>query len=156
MQRQDSWTNEDDLLLADTVIKHIETGKTQLEAFEAVANILSRTAAACGFRWNSSVRKRCEERIQQAKITRNKDKSIKQNPSDNSNKSNPSFDEVINYLKYIKLYLENSNKELLFLRQKVSEIDSGTPSILRPEEINKLVTAMEKIIQQNEKEMPTG
>ncbi len=56
--RQDAWSHEDDLLLADTVLRHIREGSTQLAAFEEVAEALSRTSAACGFRWNSTIRKK--------------------------------------------------------------------------------------------------
>ena len=53
--RQDAWTQDEDLLLAEVVLRHIREGGTQLQAFEEVGKRLSRTAAACGFRWNSSI-----------------------------------------------------------------------------------------------------
>ncbi len=34
--RQDAWTDEDDLLLAETVLRHVREGSTQLNAFEEV------------------------------------------------------------------------------------------------------------------------
>ncbi|MDF2945878.1 MAG: gerR [Bacillales bacterium] len=55
--RQDAWTDDEDKLLANTVIQFILEGGTQLSAFEVVGKKLSRTSAACGFRWNSAVRK---------------------------------------------------------------------------------------------------
>ena len=48
--RQDAWTDEDDLLLAETVLRHVREGSTQLNAFEEVGDQLNRTSAACGFR----------------------------------------------------------------------------------------------------------
>ncbi|MCP3760913.1 RsfA family transcriptional regulator [Domibacillus sp. A3M-37] len=54
--RQDAWSKENDLLLATAVLKHVKVGSTQLKAFEEVGEILNRTAAACGFRWNAVVR----------------------------------------------------------------------------------------------------
>jgi len=51
--RQDAWTSEEDRLLAEIVLTHIKKGSTQLKAFEETGSKLSRTAAACGFRWNS-------------------------------------------------------------------------------------------------------
>lgn len=54
--RQDAWSHEDDLLLAETVLRHIREGSTQLNAFEEVGDCLNRTSAACGFRWNAEVR----------------------------------------------------------------------------------------------------
>jgi prespore-specific regulator len=69
-QRQDAWTEEDDLLLAETVLRHVREGSTQLNAFEEVGDKLNRTAAACGFRWNAVVRRRYEQALQLAKRQR--------------------------------------------------------------------------------------
>lgn len=68
--RQDGWTKAEDELLAITVLKYIRIGKTQLEAFKKVANQLSRTPAACGFRWNAAVRKQYVDSIEEAKLER--------------------------------------------------------------------------------------
>ncbi|MEW9667499.1 RsfA family transcriptional regulator [Ammoniphilus sp. 3BR4] len=68
--RQDAWTPDDDLLLAEVTLRHIREGGTQLGAFEEVGEKLGRTAAACGFRWNSFVRKKYEAAIQIAKAQR--------------------------------------------------------------------------------------
>lgn len=69
-QRQDAWTKDEDTLLAEIVLRHIRHGKTQLEAFAQAASALSRTAAACGFRWNASLRKQYEDAIDLAKNAR--------------------------------------------------------------------------------------
>ena len=42
--RQDAWTDEDDLLLAETVLRHVREGSTQLNAFEEVGDRLNRTS----------------------------------------------------------------------------------------------------------------
>ncbi|WP_010530439.1 RsfA family transcriptional regulator [Lentibacillus jeotgali] len=68
--RQDAWTKDEDILLAETVLRHIREGKTQLEAFKDVAKQLSRTSAACGFRWNASIRKEYQDAIENAKQDR--------------------------------------------------------------------------------------
>ncbi|AWC33987.1 RsfA family transcriptional regulator [Bacillus cytotoxicus] len=68
--RQDAWTKEDDFLLAETVLRHIRSGSTQLKAFDEVGDQLNRTSAACGFRWNAEVRQNYEEAIQLAKKQR--------------------------------------------------------------------------------------
>lgn len=65
--RQDAWTEENDLLLAETVLRHVREGSTQLNAFEEVGDILERTSAACGFRWNAVVRYNYEKALQLAK-----------------------------------------------------------------------------------------
>src|SRR5699024_9384204 len=68
--RQDAWSHEDDLLLAETVLRHIREGSTQLNAFEEVGDELNRTSAACGFRWNAEVRNKYIDAIELAKRQR--------------------------------------------------------------------------------------
>lgn len=70
--RQDAWSADDDLILAEVTLRHIREGGTQLAAFEEVGERIGRTAAACGFRWNSCVRKKYEAAIQIAKAQRQK------------------------------------------------------------------------------------
>ena len=70
IQRQDAWSEEDDLLLAETVLRHIREGSTQLNAFEEVGDKLNRTSAACGFRWNAVVRQDYMKAIDLAKKQR--------------------------------------------------------------------------------------
>lgn len=66
-KRQDGWTKDEDTMLTEIVLRHIRTGKTQLEAFKQAGDALSRTEAACGFRWNTSIRNRHLEAIDLAK-----------------------------------------------------------------------------------------
>lgn len=68
--RQDAWMEENDLLLAESVLKHVREGSTQLNAFEEAGDALNRTAAACGFRWNAVVRKKYEDELLEAKKER--------------------------------------------------------------------------------------
>ena len=68
--RQDAWTGEEDLLLAETVLRHIREGSTQLKAFDEIGDQLNRTSAACGFRWNAEIRQNYEEAVQIAKKQR--------------------------------------------------------------------------------------
>ena len=68
--RQDAWTEENDLLLAETVLRHVREGSTQLNAFEEVGDTLNRTSAACGFRWNAVVRHQYEKALDLAKKQR--------------------------------------------------------------------------------------
>ncbi|WP_210363714.1 RsfA family transcriptional regulator [Bacillus sp. REN3] len=70
LTRQDAWSQDEDLLLAEVVLRNIREGGTQLKAFEEVGKKLSRTAAACGFRWNSFVRKQYKSGIELAKKQR--------------------------------------------------------------------------------------
>ncbi|MCP8616617.1 RsfA family transcriptional regulator [Salirhabdus salicampi] len=109
--RQDAWTKDEDILLAETVLRFIREGKTQLEAFEDVAKQLSRTPAACGFRWNATVRKQYEKAIKVAKEERrNKEKeSVKEMPIQNTNQEPFNFDEAIKLLQSIKKTYEVTN-----------------------------------------------
>lgn len=77
--RQDAWNNDEDLILAEVVLRHIREGSTQLAAFEEVGEQLSRTPAACGFRWNSTIRKKYDAAINLAKKQRKKGQTNRQN-----------------------------------------------------------------------------
>ncbi|MCA0969976.1 RsfA family transcriptional regulator [Halobacillus litoralis] len=81
--RQDAWSHEDDLLLAETVLRHIREGSTQLKAFDEVGDVLNRTSAACGFRWNAEVRQKYEQAVELAKKQRKEKKreEAKQQPA---------------------------------------------------------------------------
>jgi len=147
--RQDAWTEEDDLLLAEVTLRHIREGGTQLAAFEEVGEKLNRTAAACGFRWNSLVRKKYEAAIQIAKAQR-KERAAKRtakkvdtefsrelNGQDQplkltSDEESISFDDIIRFLKKqksltidkTKLYkkLEEKNREIEQLKKENQEL----------------------------------
>lgn len=69
-RRQDAWNAEDDEKLAELVLRHIRGGSTQLNAFGECGELLGRTAAACGYRWNACVRKRFAGAVEQAKAER--------------------------------------------------------------------------------------
>ncbi|WEK52998.1 MAG: RsfA family transcriptional regulator [Candidatus Cohnella colombiensis] len=75
--RQDAWSPDDDLILAEVTLRHIRDGSTQLAAFEEVGQRIARTSAACGFRWNSCVRKRYDDAIGMAKQQRQKRNYLK-------------------------------------------------------------------------------
>lgn len=131
--RQDAWTEDEDLMLADTVLKHIREGGTQLQAFEKVGKKVNRTAAACGFRWNSYVRKQYKAGIELAKKQRKN--SLKKNEEDsnrivkqveteeNNDKQQWKLSEVFQYLSSLndeKEYLYEQNKAL---KKKVETLD---------------------------------
>lgn len=122
--RQDAWTQDEDLLLAEVVLRHIKEGSTQLTAFEEVGKQLSRTAAACGFRWNSYVRKQYKSGIEHAKKLRKELKknravyvepeqteeevSIVQSAEDSVHCGDLDFDRVVQYLKALYVKAENA------------------------------------------------
>ncbi|WP_226578454.1 RsfA family transcriptional regulator [Halobacillus litoralis] len=99
--RQDAWKEEEDILLATTVLKYIREGKTQLEAFQEVAEQLQRTPAACGFRWNATVRKHYQKEIQDAKNSRKATRTFYTPPA-NADETPMSLDAAISFLKEMK------------------------------------------------------
>ncbi|WML43599.1 RsfA family transcriptional regulator [Neobacillus sp. PS3-40] len=143
--RQDAWTQDEDLLLAEIVLRHIREGGTQLQAFEEVGKQLSRTSAACGFRWNSYVRKQYKSGIELSKKQR-KDLKKQSNVSDFDQpkevdlreesfkyeeiQNGPmTFDVVINFLKGLQKKAEISSsvqedKEKSF--EKIKELEKKT------------------------------
>jgi prespore-specific regulator len=89
--RQDAWSHEDDLLLAETVLRYIREGGTQLAAFEEVGDKLNRTSAACGFRWNAEVRKTYEQAVSIAKRQRKERKRALERSTNQNVQSTPLF-----------------------------------------------------------------
>ncbi len=132
--RQDAWTTEDDLLLAEVTLRHIREGGTQLSAFDEVAERMGRTPAACGFRWNSFVRKKYVQAIAIAKAQRQKNKQnrtvySKKEPvveatdikTDNTFEEQISFDSIIRYLKNHKAREQEWMKEFRTLEHNLKE-----------------------------------
>jgi prespore-specific regulator len=125
--RQDAWNQDEDLFLAEVVLRHIREGGTQLQAFEEVGKQLSRTSAACGFRWNSYVRKQYKSGIELAKKQRKESKKqvsniahIQQDESlseDNQPKDKQeeysviSFENILSYLTSLNEKAEASHSE---------------------------------------------
>jgi len=111
--RQDAWSKDEDILLAEVVLRLIREGGTQLQAFEEVGKLLSRTSAACGFRWNSYVRKQYKSGIELAKkqrklhkkatvlIDEGEEKLLSQEEPKERKETLPlkDFDEILFYLK---------------------------------------------------------
>lgn len=139
--RQDAWSHEDDLLLAETVLRHIREGSTQLNAFEEVGDKLNRTSAACGFRWNAEVRSKYERAIELAKRQRKEKKRAearKQKLKAAANHSQPagkmvektggtseiSLDIVIDYLEKLKkdYHASNQSKKSLEKLEKENHV----------------------------------
>lgn len=137
--RQDAWTQDEDLLLAEVVLRYIRDGGTQLTAFEEVGKKLSRTSAACGFRWNSYVRKQYKSGIELAKKQRKEikrehaakipDPEVKEFNSINEKlyvSDNLTISAVISYLNHLE-QLENEYTKLkdenLQLKRKVDKLE---------------------------------
>ncbi|MDF9762513.1 MULTISPECIES: RsfA family transcriptional regulator [Peribacillus] len=142
--RQDAWTHDEDLLLAEVVLRHIREGSTQLKAFEEVGKQLSRTSAACGFRWNSFVRKQYKSGIELAKKQRKEqvvndpdlerdsvpvveNNTIEQKSPQEEEKESITLQEVILYLTKMDEFfqLENKEKERIFERSLLLDRENG-------------------------------
>ncbi|MDP1417858.1 RsfA family transcriptional regulator [Peribacillus simplex] len=132
--RQDAWTHDEDLLLAEVVLRHIREGSTQLKAFEEVGKQLSRTSAACGFRWNSFVRKQYKSGIELAKKQRKEqvvnnpemerdsvaaveNVTIEEKTTEHEDKESITLQEVILYLTKMDEFFQLDNKE----KERISE-----------------------------------
>lgn len=126
-ERKDSWSSDDDLLLSTTVLDFIKFGKTQLEAFESVSEALNRTPAACGFRWNNTVRKLHIHAIDQAKISRNETRRTTQNKFEKVEK-NITLDKVISSLLLIERDYNALKQKVLEQEKTISEYESKQPS----------------------------
>lgn len=134
-ERKDGWTPEDDAVLAETVLKHIREGSTQLAAFDEAGERLERTAGACGFRWNSEVRKRHEDEIRRAKAVRRESKSGKAakpaaqlfvsvsqvNIDDPGDYAHDYLEQILQLANKQKLQLANMTKQIKQLGEQLSE-----------------------------------
>ena len=125
ISRQDSWTDDNDLLLASTVLQNIRNGGTQLAAFKEVSKLLARTSAACGFRWNSYVRKQYQEEIQQAKQERKAGNNIPFSPPEKETNSLPiTLDDIISFLQNYK-----EMDELTTLQNQIEYLEAENHSL---------------------------
>lgn len=143
--RQDAWTKDEDILLAETVLRYIREGKTQLEAFKDVAEKLSRTPAACGFRWNATIRKQYQEAIQLAKEERKqgtrKDmwKLVKTNQSEKD-----TIESAISLLEKMKdKFLEEPERASEAEKQKMEQLQKENMQL--KEQLNKYEQAWAEI-----------
>lgn len=124
MERKDKWLTSEDILLAKTVISHISKGSTQINAFDTVADALNRTPAACGFRWNSEVRKDYMNEIRQAKTERSKLKGVKPIKVEEST----SIDSIITYLSRFEQLLNEKDKQIQQLKDEVKSLRQNNTS----------------------------
>jgi prespore-specific regulator len=141
--RQDAWSPDDDLILAEVTLRHIREGSTQLSAFEEVGQRIARTSAACGFRWNSCVRKRYEEAIGMAKQQRQKrnylkkqgistisgserlavEEGIDQGKVDLLSAESMSLEAIIRYLRQWKGTVQEMSRQIRHLEKELKDKD---------------------------------
>lgn len=123
MMRQDAWTEEEDVLLAETVLTFVREGSTQLRAFEEVGKKLSRTAAACGFRWNAYVRKKYERELELAKQQRKKKKEPQSPERDMTLQDVISFLQTLQQRGEGKQEIEQLRQQVCTLQQEKEELE---------------------------------
>ncbi|HJA41141.1 MAG TPA: RsfA family transcriptional regulator [Firmicutes bacterium] len=143
--RQDAWTHENDVLLAETVLRHVREGSTQLNAFEEVGDLLNRTSAACGFRWNAVIRHKYEHALQLAKKYRKEKKRAESQMKSGKERKNLLYTPPMAQLK--------EPIEQVFHNEMQTEEKSQDPIILPSAEI--FVTNDEKIEENHKTGVPT-
>ncbi|WJH37094.1 hypothetical protein N6H14_16315 [Paenibacillus sp. CC-CFT747] len=128
MERKDSWSAEHDNLLTDIVFSYLENGSTQLKAFEEAAEKLGRTPAACGFRWNSAVRKHHLDALLAFKGAKKGRHRVKQEVAiSHGNYKTKSgkkpLAEVFAYIKELEQAVAKQQKEIEQLRNQIKHDD---------------------------------
>ncbi|MEK3887076.1 RsfA family transcriptional regulator [Bacillus sp. FSL K6-3431] len=142
--RQDAWTSDEDHLLAELVLSYIKAGSTQLKAFEEAGVKLKRTPAACGFRWNSFVRKQCQQGIEIAKKERKNVNPIYQ-PFQEGNKILDS--DMVEQL--------NNNDITIFFQKLEMTIAALAKTKLENQRLQREVESLNDVLRDNEKSMKT-
>lgn len=128
MIRKDSWNEEDDLVLAETVLRNIRNGSTQSKAFEEAAEKLQRSVAACSVRWTTSLKNKYEKAFQLAKKTKmiNVNEKVETNEKTvqvTENKETSPLKVVFSALQeHIKEY-EKLNKEIKECKTRIRELE---------------------------------
>lgn len=129
--RQDAWSKDEDKLLAETVLRFIRNGETQLDAFKQIAEQLSRTSAACGFRWNATVRKQYIDGIKKAKENR-KQSLLKQVTNVYEDDDQHTIETAISMLKKVReKSSRNNNLETEVLLTELKEANSDLENKIR-------------------------
>jgi prespore-specific regulator len=157
LERRDSWTQSDDDLLATTTLSYIRNCKTQLQAFEDVAVKLNRTQAACGFRWNSTIRYLYETEMIDAKRLKKEtrgQRKVKPLIADIP------LDDIINSLISIKQSFENLNQDNSSLHNKVKDLESKVSAPnekVTTDEVKAMIKMLQIVTKEIQpKEMPKG
>lgn len=145
--RSDAWTPEDDQKLANLVLEHIETGSTQLRAFEEAANLLGRTNAACGYRWNGVVRKHYRNEIEAAKRARKAQAKVNAKPAgDNVGTSSATTMTSSDSMKEVIRFLDEYDVQYQRLRHQVETLDQEKQQLAgRIQELEAKLNALPRV-----------
>ena len=102
--RIDAWNEEQDLLLAETVLRFVREGRTQQQAFSDVSDRLNRTDTAVAFRWNSTVKQNYQKALELAK---KKKRSFSKQSDNRINQANPK--PAVNFQDALRIVIEHLN-----------------------------------------------
>jgi prespore-specific regulator len=123
--RQDSWAEDEDLKVAEIVLRHIREGGTQTSAFKEASMLLNRSEAAITVRWNTSIKTRFNGALEIAKKARMFRKQTEDLDSavEESEVIAPDLtpEIVLNYLK-TKLFEPTGTNEQIKVLQERNEI----------------------------------
>jgi prespore-specific regulator len=138
-----NWTEDEDLLLAEILINHAKTGEDQARAFEIASQKLSRTSAACAYRWRITVKKTFEQEYLEAREKgvqniNNQNTTIVTQQIVKSNENHSSIKKEQNLIDNEER--KESNEQLFFrvLYEKIQDLD--TANFLLHEKISGLET----------------
>lgn len=148
--RMNCWTPEQDHQLASIVLNQIESGGTQLQAFQVAAQQLKRTPGACGFRWNGVLRQTYTKEIQVAKKNRKRRSRQAIVRSGVIASSSTAIQEVIRFLvnidsSYLQLQhrVEELTQEITKLKKRLQDLGGQEHNFtLPPEEVDKDTKAL--------------
>ena len=139
VQRQDAWSEQEDVQLAHIVLSYIESGNTQLKAFEEAAEKLKRTPAACGFRWNAFLRKQYEEQIKRIKSQKSVHEPIELPVGYDYSQITAQLKNMITTFDQLNVELNQLNEELLKIKDENEQL-----KVIKKEYIE-LLTLIKKI-----------
>lgn len=134
-----------------------------MAAFEEVGEKIGRTSAACGFRWNSCVRKKYEAAIQLAKAQRQKRNYLKKQPlgaqvasltlqegedadlkGEMLTEESLSMDMVIRYLRQMRNNVQEMTRQIKHMEKELQEKEEYCARLQREnEELSKQVNVVE-------------
>lgn len=129
--RQDAWTHAEDVELADVILRHIKEGSTQLAGFTEAGRRLSRTPAACGFRWNSAIRKSNEEALKKAKTIRKQNKNQMKKALHQTQQEDPAFSATaLDQVSHVPLSESDIDQMISFLKELKKQSNRADPRIV--------------------------
>lgn len=164
--RHDNWSEEEDVLLVDSILNSVRTGGTQTAAYTGVATRLGRTASACAFRWNSVLRKKYSDDLSLAKIQSKKTKVVvkpKQSRMSASLKRKsssgvPTDSDMLTSLSKVSEYVKDAAKRIKALESTVKTFEKEnkrlSEQLAELQEVKRDFDHLMEIMKRNRMEKP--